>query len=629
MFSTSLQLCVAMTSISLAVAPAGVAFVEAPSIFEERVVADAGWSTWLDDSLGEAFYEATISLGAFFFISSLLARRKRWRLSKRKAKQLSEPRKCGNGPDGCDADTKASCTKTVRAAACETDAAPATKMAPAPPAPAPAAPQPAPLPAANATSPQTDEGNMLAAAVRRGRVAELPRLLSMARARTAQRGFRGQELADCVQEHLTTALKACAASRNFKAGLAAYDEFVGSYSTRPSSAALLSVLLYVAAEAGEFDRCMVYYRRLRGLGVAPSGNDFVNLARGLAGRRDTRGLTYALDDIRSVHNCIDAFTRNRSVAACCAEGASELAAIVACSDAFCQPPDSVTYNTLLKDFARRGQHDRCMELREEMRARDVTPSDITFGILLDACLTAKDFKSAQDVCKDLASSGMRLNAVHCTSYVKGLVSAGRIDEAAGMLKEMEQSPKAQPDVITYSTLVKAYAEIGDFRAGLALLKRMVSRGTKPDEIIFNHIISSCTVPKCSPTTPEVLFTFEALIEQGMRPTTTTVSILLKALALSQGHTEALEVLEKFHDRFGRWPEHRLYAQLIQTCAKDCRDDVAADAVDALCVMLKSRGTYLDEATQSRLLRCCASSGQTAALERLRALPRSSDQFVKY
>ena len=45
--------------------------------------------------------------------------------------------------------------------------------------------------------------------------------------------------------------------------------------------------------------------------------------------------------------------------------------------------DVITYNTLAKGYARAGRMGMCFEIYELMRQRGLTPSQVTYGILLD------------------------------------------------------------------------------------------------------------------------------------------------------------------------------------------------------------------------------------------------------
>merc|ERR1719359_450062 len=226
--------------------------------------------------------------------------------------------------------------------------------------------------------------------------------------------------------------------------------------------------------------------------------------------------------------------------------------------------------------------------------------------MLDACVGAEDLDRAKKVFAELCGSGLRLNVVHCTTLIKGLIAAGRLDEASDVLTEMLATPGAKPDLITYTTLVKAYADRGKVAAAMTILEKMVEQGVPPDEIIFNGVLGSCCGGPAEPAV--TLHTFDVLVKKGLKPSTMTLSILLKALLLSGAWSTALTTLEKSALRFSMEPEARLYTQISTAALRAHRGDVALEAYRQMLQRTRQRGETLDPSMSSRLLRQCTANG---------------------
>merc|ERR1719379_1006410 len=135
-----------------------------------------------------------------------------------------------------------------------------------------------------------------------------------------------------------------------------------------------------------------------------------------------------------------------------------------------------------------------------MLSQNIQLTEVTYGILLDTCVNTNNFSMAKAVFEDLRSSGLRLNSVHCTSFIKGLVAGGQLHEAGAMLQEMLKSPNTTPDLVTYSTLVKAYADRGDIESAVRAVDQLMAQGIKPDEIVFNSVLTACSVQTPEPAT---------------------------------------------------------------------------------------------------------------------------------
>merc|ERR1719326_305046 len=489
-----------------------------------------------------------------------------------------------------------------------------------------ACPRPAPGLSPTGLAPRApgrqSEADIIASAVRAGKASELPRLLDAALSRSLATAAH-QDVPTSAQEVATpllhSALRACAAARCFNEVIAAYDHMAEHVAEGNSG--IWSVLLYSIVEAGTFCRCKQVFENLCKM-TSPSAHDFVNMVRCYAGQEDAVGLREMLANLRSSGESVDTYTWNRALASCShSEHALELAESLAVAGICAEGLDAVGYNTLMKYNARAGQLSRCFELRAEMLEKGLEASEVTFGILLDVCVGAQELDFARKVFDDLCASGLQLNVVHCTTFIKGLVGAGKLDEAAGVLQEMVHSAGVKPDLITYSTIVKAYADAGDVASALKMLSKMLEEGVRPDEIIYNSVLTGCCVFPVK--SAHVMRTFETLIGLGLKPTTTTLSILLKALAHTQSWPASLQVLKDAPKNFRLQPEMRLYAQLARACVKARSFDVVPQVFNAMVDAAACRREKVDPAVAGRVLRSCLLGGATDMAAELREAARQA------
>lgn len=447
-------------------------------------------------------------------------------------------------------------------------------------------------------APPTVETDVLVAAVRAGRFRELPHLLDAAYGRA-----RGGDAARAqATQHLLSTLRACTSIKRHDEALRIYAHVADRVDA--DSSGIWSLLLWSGVESGAFEECRGFFAKLSAH-MPMSSYDFVNSVRCHAHWHDRPGLRNLIDRQGSVGVLVDAITRNRALAACVTEGALDVAEELLADGAWSEPLDTVAYNTLMKGYSRAARYSSCFAMRDQMEAAGLPLSEVTFGILLDACICASDFDRARAVFRDLSDSGIRTNAVHFTTLIKGLVGAGHLTEADALLEDMLQSPQSRPDLITYSTLVKAYADRGLVEPALGLLERMLTSGVRPDEVIFNSMLAACACRGGQPMSArEVLAVFERLVFHGLQPSTTTASILLKALAQSGSWDEATRFLEESPERFGIRIEARLFAQLTEACIRAGQRDWASQTYGDLLCALEKRGMRIDEQLSGRVLKQC-------------------------
>lgn len=559
----------------------------------------------LDETIWDAFAEAAVAL-TVFAVTSLLLKVYRKQASKNRPQKLATKKTIGvdnsrqspastkKVPRGSSEPWRSSAAREANSIVTD---APWRRSSPS-------------------TSPAGQQADAVANAVRAGNASQLPDILDAALSRSVAAAARhAQPISEenVASQLLLTALRSCASARLFRDAIVAYDHMVGRIGE--GSAHLWSVLLYNVVEAEDFSRGEIVFKNLS-RHTCPSGHDFANIVRCFAGKQDPPGLKNTLAELASMGHSVDTYSLNRALASCGASDcALDLADVIVTSPLCADGLDAVSYNTLMKCNARAGRLSRCFELREEMVAKGLHASEVTFGILLDACVNAQELDRARTVFEDMCHSGLQLNVVICTTLIKGLAGAGRLDEAASVLHEMKTSAGVKPDLIAYSTIVKAHADSGDVVAAMKMLEQMLAEGVRPDEIVFNGVLTGCTVFPIKSTF--VMAHLERLIGHGLKPSTTTLSILLKALMLTDAWSTALQVLKDAPKRFGMRAEMRLYAQLAQACVKSRMGKAVAEVFDSMLAAAGEQGSRADPAAVGRILRSCLLGGDCALALELR------------
>jgi len=453
-----------------------------------------------------------------------------------------------------------------------------------------------------ARAPSTFETDALAAAVRSGRFSEMPRMLDAAFHRASLiHKDDPQALKAAATQHLLSTLRACATVRRHHEALSIFSQMADRIEDDCGN--VWSLLLYNAIEAGAFEKCTECVDKLSAK-ASLSSYDLVNIVRYHAHWHDISGLNQLIMRQDALGTKFDAITRNRALAACVTEGALDVAESLLTGNVWSEVLDTVGYNTLIKGHSRAGRVSKCFELHSQMKAQGQQPSEVTFGILLDACISCKDLNNARRVFQDLQNSGLRMNAVHFTTFIKGLVASGDFMEADTVLQDMLSSPHTEPDLITYSTLVKAYADRGQVESAVGILKQMLSRHVEPDEVIFNSLLNGCVCQPSPMSSSEVFVVFDELIACGLKPSAATLSILLKSLVRGEAWEAALQLLREVKTRFGFETEPRLYAQVAQACITVGRGNRLQEVYEDFLTSPASKNPQIAENINGRLLKQC-------------------------
>merc|ERR1719160_715997 len=299
-----------------------------------------------------------------------------------------------------------------------------------------------------------------------------------------------------------------------------------------------------------------------------------------------------------------------------------------------------TYGSMIKAYGRARDIERVRELWREMRRRNVTPTSITLGCMVDALVrnslpdealslvreiredeTCKDILNTviystllkgfaqtrqpgrvQEVFDEMKKMGIACDTVSYNTMLDANARTGKMDRADELFREMQVSG-VSPDVITYSTLVKGYCQAGDIDKGYQVLNEMVTSGVhEPDEILYNSLLDGCAKQH---RVDDALKLVEDMHKNNVRPSNFTLSILVKLLGRSRRLNQAFSMVEETCKRFDLQANIHVYTCLIYACFQNRQLPRALQLHDS---MITEAGVEPDERTYAVLARGCLQAG---------------------
>lgn len=230
--------------------------------------------------------------------------------------------------------------------------------------------------------------------------------------------------------------------------------------------------------------------------------------------------------------------------------------------------NTVIYSTILKGFAMARQHEQVTALYEEMKQRNIARNTITYNTILNS-----------------------------------LARCALMDRVPEVLEDMRSSdPKAEPDLVTYSTIIKGYCQSGNVDKALDLLRQMCSEaGLKPDEVMYNSLLDGCAREQ---RLEEALRLLAEMREAKVAPSNYTLSILCKLLGRARRLAQAFELVESISKVYGFQPNIQVYTCLIQACFHNRQVGKAL----ALHDQIVREGVVPDEKTYTVLASGCLQAG---------------------
>ncbi|XXG74090.1 hypothetical protein AAC387_Pa07g2899 [Persea americana] len=173
-------------------------------------------------------------------------------------------------------------------------------------------------------------------------------------------------------------------------------------------------------------------------------------------------------------------------------------------------------------------------------------------------------KRAHELFDEMVEEGIEPTAALYTALLAGYCRNNLLDEAFAVLDKMKTLPLCQPDVFTYSTLLKACVEMSRFELVDTLFQEMSERLITPSTVTQNIVLGGYGKAGKFDKMEEVL---SGMLESSMcKPDVWTMNIILSLF----GNKGQIETMEKWYEKFrsiGIEPETRSFNILIGAYGK--------------------------------------------------------------
>jgi len=383
----------------------------------------------------------------------------------------------------------------------------------------------------------------------------------------------------------------------------------------PGERTICSCIVLSGAEVSRPEIGIQAVEQLRSSGQEITGKDYQHIFRAFAKTGNHASSLQLFQMLINTGVPFEAVITNIVLATCVASHNADIAHALltkATESNGAVPLDVVSYNTVIKGYARQHKLQECFDLIASMHGRGIVSDGVTYSTILDACIAQNCFDKANEVIDSFIASGCEMNTVLYTTFMKGFVRMEMLDKAMALYRQMRQGcvngsmasgadgkecPK--PDVILYSVLIKAHCDQRLLESALQLAKDMIQDGLEPDDMIINRLLDGCRHIRDGDTADRI---FEEFIESGkIKPTLPTLATMVKTYGKCNRVDEAAHLVKTAYERFGLNPHVVLYTCLMSACNWNRRLDVACEAFDA---MIKVR-IEPDALTYSTLFKGCA------------------------
>ncbi|CAN0027358.1 unnamed protein product [Scytosiphon promiscuus] len=296
-------------------------------------------------------------------------------------------------------------------------------------------------------------------------------------------------------------------------------------------------------------------------------------------------------------------------------------------------PNQMSFNTVMDAYARQGNVDNVVKIYNYMQAEGISPDVITTTILVKAQVSSGDVDAgARTLIEMMKSSNLKdkLDAFPFNTIIKGLMKTLEWEKAMDLFRgmrynnvkpnlmtfntliaglnrahvptialelyeEMMEMGGIAPDVYTYSSLVTAYARLGDVENAVKVLSDMAKSGVKPNRFTLSSVMQACIKGKQPKAALQV---YEQLTKSGgvgVRPDEVIATLVVQAHAMLGEFDEAFQAITAM-GKSGQ--DNKVsFNHLIKECVLAGEWDKASEAITRMVHQGKGgRGVRFDHNT---------------------------------
>ncbi|KAG0503144.1 hypothetical protein HPP92_003216 [Vanilla planifolia] len=179
---------------------------------------------------------------------------------------------------------------------------------------------------------------------------------------------------------------------------------------------------------------------------------------------------------------------------------------------------------------------------EGLLAQNVTPNVYVFNSLMN--VNNHDLSYTLDVYSHMQKLGVRADITSYNIVLKACHNAKRVDLAQEVYKKLKQMTAVKMDIITYSTMMKVFADAKMWEMAFKIKDEILLAGMKPNIVTWSTLIDACASASMVDHAVQI---FEEMLLSGCEPNAHCYNSVLYACVQSSQYDRAFRFFNSWKD----------------------------------------------------------------------------------
>lgn len=200
----------------------------------------------------------------------------------------------------------------------------------------------------------------------------------------------------------------------------------------------------------------------------------------------------------------------------------------------------VSWNVMIAGYAHHGRTREAFTLFGHMQQGGLAPDKITCISILTACSNPAVLKLGREVHARIIKAGLATDTEVGNALISMYAKCGSTQDARQVFDEM-----GSPDVVSWTSLIGAYAEGGCGGKSLEIYQRMLQEGVQPSTITYMNALNACGNIKALEQGKQV---HAHIVNSGYQSDVRVGTALVRMYTKCGAATHARQVFEKLPHR---------------------------------------------------------------------------------
>ena len=152
-------------------------------------------------------------------------------------------------------------------------------------------------------------------------------------------------------------------------------------------------------------------------------------------------------------------------------------------------PDLITYSTVIKAYSRVKDMEKVFDIYNFLKenSSQFKLDEIVFNSILDGCAKTNNYKKGLEIYEDMQKLNIPKSNVTYSILVKMYANAGEAKKAMAVLEDMIKD-RIKPGMIVYTCLIQVSFKSGDYNQAFSLFEEM-KKSNKADHVLYNTVVN--------------------------------------------------------------------------------------------------------------------------------------------